>query len=185
MQPDVTDNRAARFTEIAELVYEPLQRYARRRADPGDVDDVVADTLLVVWRRLGDVPAGGELPWCYGVARRCLANRRRGEERHLRLIGRLRAQPVDAPPDDASDADARLHTALAGLSPTSREVLQLWAWEGLEPREIAAVLGVTANAVSIRLHRAQQQLKKAMGARKDGAAVGQVPGGRTIGSSDE
>ena len=34
----------------------------------------------------------------------------------------------------------------------------LWAWEELAPREIATVTGLTANAVSIRLHRAKKRL---------------------------
>ena len=36
----------------------------------------------------------------------------------------------------------------------------LWAWEELAPREIALVLGVTPNAVSIRLHRAKGRLRE-------------------------
>ena len=47
-------------------VYEPLQRYVRRRADAAAVDDVVADTMLVLWRRLDDVPADPSWPGATG-----------------------------------------------------------------------------------------------------------------------
>jgi RNA polymerase sigma-70 factor (ECF subfamily) len=39
----------------------------------------------------------------------------------------------------------------------------LWAWEGLAPREIATVTGLTPNAVSIRLHKAKKALAAALG----------------------
>jgi RNA polymerase sigma-70 factor (ECF subfamily) len=54
--------------------------------------------------------------------------------------------------------DAELHTALSELGDADRELLHLWAWEQLEPGEIATVLGLTTNAVSIRLHRAKKKL---------------------------
>lgn len=56
--------------------------------------------------------------------------------------------------------DAELHTALAALDETDRELLNLWSWEQLEPAEIAVVLGLTSNAVSIRLHRAKKRLSE-------------------------
>src|SRR5690349_23419969 len=51
------DGRQEHFLRLAALVHEPLLRYARRRVGPADVDDIAAETLLVLWRRLDDVPA--------------------------------------------------------------------------------------------------------------------------------
>lgn len=155
--------RRARFEALVEVVYEPLQRYARRRCDPHAADDVVADALLVLWRRLDDVPDGAELPWCYRVAANCLANHRRGAQRSARLVGRISA--LDPPVEvdrHAAPPDPLLHAALATLAPADQEVLRLWAWEGLAPAEIALVLEVSANAVSIRLHRAKARLGEAL-----------------------
>ena len=42
-------------------------------------------------------------------------------------------------------------------------MLRLWAWEDLRPQEIAVVLGITANAASIRLHRAKGRLAAELG----------------------
>ena len=38
--------------------------------------------------------------------------------------------------------------------------MRLWAWERLTPSEIATVLEITPNAVSIRLHRAKDKLRR-------------------------
>lgn len=169
-------DRRARYEAVFREVYEPLQRYVRRRAAAGDADDVVAEALTVLWRRLDDVPADAVLAWTYGVARRCLANQRRGEGRRAQLVERVTADvavPVGAPADDPA-----LDAALSGLSDDDRELLRLWAWEELAPREIAVVLGISANAVSIRLHRARQELAGSL-RRKEVDPAGHMVGGHT------
>ena len=154
--------RQARFEAVVAAVYEPLQRYARRRVDAATADDVVADALLVVWRRLDEVPEDAVLPWCYRVAANCLSNSRRASGRRLRLASRVAAagHPLHHP--EPNLPDPQLHAALATLSPADQEVLRLWAWEDLAPGEIAVALGVSANAVSIRLHRAKRHLADAV-----------------------
>ncbi len=183
--------RRAQFAAAFQDVYEPLQRYVRRRAAPGDVDDIVADTLTVLWRRLDDMPPEQPLPWCYGVARRCLANHRRGAARRTALTERLGAQrPVaDAEPLQTDDA---LDAALATLGADDREIVRLWAWEGLPPREIGVVMSMSANAVSIRLHRAKRSLaallRPAVGDHaggKESAMDGHVVGGGTASTPKE
>lgn len=162
--------RRARFEAVMATVYEPLQRYLARRADPETAADALADAALVVWRRLDEVPDGAELPWCYAVARRCLANQRRGRDRRLRLVQRVAAHTEGAgtAPSLTSAADAELHDALGRLGDDDRELLRLWAWEQLTPAEIAVVFGLTPNAVSIRLHRARQKLAESLGAATGG-----------------
>jgi len=165
-QPTPSD-RAERFEAVFAEVYEPIQRYVRRRCRPGDVDDIVADVLLVVWRRLDDVPTDLALPWCYGVARHCLANHARTGNRAQRLVHRLAGERQPEPPPLAGDP--ALGRALAALPATDQEVVRLWAWEGLAPREIAASIGTTPNAVSIRLHRARSKLAASLGKEHRGA----------------
>ncbi|GAB3932916.1 RNA polymerase sigma factor [Kribbella albertanoniae] len=161
--------REPRFEALVRAVGVPLHRYLVRRTDPAAVDDVLAETMLVLWRRIDDVPHLDDvLPWCYGVARGCLANARRAERRRLRLVDRLsRTEPVAEPAEHIE-----LYDALRTLGELDREVVMLWAWEGLAPRAIAEVIGLTPNAVSIRLHRAKKKLAVQLD-RKNGATAGQ------------
>jgi len=166
------DDRRRSFTALAEQVHEPLQRYLRRRTDVTTAEDVLGDVLLVMWRRLDDVPPDAPLPWAYGVAHRCLANAQRGQRRQLALVRRVATERPA--PSVADDSDPVLAEALTALSGDDRELLRLWAWEDLAPQDIALVLGVTPNAVSIRLHRAKKKLREELVRRKDPAAAGQV-----------
>ena len=147
--------RRARFEAIFDAAYVPVQRYVRRRGGGDESDDVVAETFTVVWRRIDEVPDSAVVPWCLGVARRCLANQRRSTARRKRLRDRVAAEPRA---HEASTADPDLETALARLGEEQREILRLSAWEGFGASEIAQVLGITPNAASIRLHRARRDL---------------------------
>jgi RNA polymerase sigma-70 factor (ECF subfamily) len=164
------ESRRDRFEEVAPSLIEPVRRFLARRTDPTTAEDVLAETLLVCWRRVEDLPAE-PLPWAYGVARHCLQNAERSARRQQRLAARIAT--VD-PPDEVApapaDPDDDLAAALAALRPDDAELLRLWAWEQLTPAEIATVLDITANAASIRLHRARQRLRDQL--RKKAAASG-------------
>jgi RNA polymerase sigma-70 factor, ECF subfamily len=158
----VETSRSDRFEALARECLEPLRRYLARRTDPDSAADVLGDTLLVAWRRFDDLPAE-PLPWLYGVARNCLANAERGVRRRARLAARLADEPAEVEAPAADD----LLEALEDLDEVERELLRLWAWEQLRPAEIATVVGLTPNAVSIRLTRARQHLRERMAARDD------------------
>ena len=86
------DERHRRFTELYDRYSGHILAYAARRtAGNADAADVLAETFLVAWRRLDDVPTDeAARPWLYGVARRVLANHHRGVTRRSRLDDRVR-----------------------------------------------------------------------------------------------
>ncbi len=137
----------------------------RRVAHAQDASDVVAETFLVVWRRLDDVPLGGAARlWLYGVARHVLANQQRSERRRARLAERLRQElpgALEAVPPPASRTGA-VRVALARLGSEDQEILRLCGWEELTPGEIATVLGISQVAARSRLHRARRRLRAAL-----------------------
>ncbi|MFC0624005.1 RNA polymerase sigma factor [Kribbella deserti] len=162
----VTDQEL-RFRELFAGNSRDLLGFALRRVcSPEDASDIVAETMLVAWRRIDEVPIDGTARlWLYGVARRVLANHRRGQARRDRLGERLRLQLVQVAPDptDSIDSNTVVRAAMARLGESDRELLMLTGWEGLDPREVAIVLGVPARTVRTRLHRARTRLRKLLG----------------------
>ncbi|MFB6719256.1 RNA polymerase sigma factor [Kribbella sp. NPDC056345] len=152
------DPRLVRFEELFTCHHDDVLRYFVRRLDiRADAADLVAETFLVAWRRLDDVPKGEILPWLYGVARRVLSNHRRGESRRHGLANRLRDDLRTAVPDPQPVA-VEAAEVFKQLSDTDREVLSLAAWEGLDTTQLAAALGCSRNAAMVRLHRARRRL---------------------------
>jgi RNA polymerase sigma-70 factor (ECF subfamily) len=161
------DERERAFRDLYASHFDAVLGFALRRVDrPEDAGDVTADTFLVAWRRLTHAPRGAELrPWLYGVARRVLANHRRGERRRSALGDRLRRELAAHVPDASDDVVQRadVTAAMRRLSARDQEVLELHLWEGLEPREIAEVLGLTTGVVRPRLSRARSRLRELLG----------------------
>jgi RNA polymerase sigma-70 factor, ECF subfamily len=166
----VDESRRERFEEIAPGLVEPLRRYLARRTDPDTAEDVLAETLLVCWRRASELP-DPPLPWAYAVAANCLRNAERAARRQRRVAAKVATlDPPTAAQPAPVEGDPDLAAALARLRADDAELLRLWAWEQLTPAEIATVLGISANAASIRLHRARERLRGQL--RKIGARSG-------------
>jgi RNA polymerase sigma factor (sigma-70 family) len=160
--PDAAQTqRRHRFEELYADHQVPVLGYALRRTDnTDDAADVLAETFLAAWRRLEEVPAGDQARlWLYGTARRVLANHRRGERRRLALAERLRADlAATYRPPELDGGAADLAAAFRRMPQADQDVLALAGWEGLDPGEIAAVIGCSRNAARIRLHRARRRL---------------------------
>jgi len=158
--PRWMDERRARFERLFRDTYEVVLGYALRRAGPDLAQDVVAETFTIAWRRLDDVPRD-PVPWLLGVARRVLANQRRGERRRDALVERLSApMPEPEPARDTRGSPAL--QALALLPEHDRELLLLLAWEGLDAAAAAEVLGCSRPSLAVRLHRARRRFAAAL-----------------------
>lgn len=159
--------------------------YARRRvASAEDAEDVLVEVFSTAWRRRDVVPDEA-LPWLYATAGNVIAHVIRSESRRTRLGARLAAvrpmrdgatDPADAVVTATSDR-AVVAAALDDLAESDAELLRLWAWEQLEPAEIAAVLGCSAGTARTRMHRARTRLRSALiGRGVTGPAVEAVAG---------
>lgn len=167
--------REARLRSLYDAHVDAILAFALRRAPtPEDAADVVSDTFLTAWRRLDELPEGAERLWLFGTARHLLANSHRSHRRRERLGSRLRDDLAAAVPDYAGRVAATtdVRRALRALGTADREVLELHLWEGLEPREIAAVLALSEGAARTRLSRARGRLRRALG--DDPPPAGQV-----------
>lgn len=155
-------DREALFAALFDAHFDAVLAYARRRTSQlSDAEDLVAETFTVAWRRLDRLPTEPDqrLPWLYAVARRQLANQRRGAARRVRLLDRLRWSLSAPPPRAGLD----ITEAIGMLPARDQEILRLVAWESLTHAEAGVVLGISANAVAIRLHRARERLRRLKG----------------------
>jgi RNA polymerase sigma-70 factor (ECF subfamily) len=156
------------FERIYQDCYAAVQRYTARRVPAAAVQDVVADTFLTAWRRYPEL-SGEPLPWLLGIARRTAANQRRGGARREALRERLRGeQHTSDEPPGLGDDDPQLEAALATLSERDREALTLVAWDGLEHRVAASVMGCSTGAFTVRVHRARRKLERSLAGEKRG-----------------
>lgn len=162
--PASTAADAQRFTALWDEHAARVQAYAARHVGVEAAEEVVAETFLVAWRRLADVP-GVPLPWLLVVARNTIANRRRSfyrrraVEAELARVAHL-VRGGDDPHVPIEERDALL-AALAQLTSREREALFLVGWDGLGPVEAARVAGCSAATFRMRLSRARRRLATA------------------------
>lgn len=158
----MSERDRAWFIALYERHYADVLRYGYRRVGPDRAADVAADTFLVAWRRLADVPEP-PLPWLYGVARTAVAGIRRIQEQNDQDLLCSTATLLDLmgllpDPTDRTYQALLLADGLAQLSENDQEILQLSAWEGLSIQAIAQVLECSNAAAAVRLHRARRRL---------------------------
>lgn len=158
--------RELRYRHLYDAVYVDLLRFARRRVHPSHAEDVVADVMLVAWRRLDDVPAepSAARAWLFGVARKTLQNARRREEKQDAVATRLAEAPTGAAASgdhpDLVSCRVDLAASWALLSSADQEVITLSVLDGLTAPEAGAVLGISSAAYRLRLSRARRTLRR-------------------------
>jgi RNA polymerase sigma-70 factor (ECF subfamily) len=171
--PDGTVERFERlFTDHLEAVL----GYALARADPETAKDAVAETFLIAWRRLDEVPDPPRA-WLLGVTRRTLDGQRRSRRRQHRLVQRLVSMEVgsDMPQGFEEPVTERfvVAAALGRLRAADRELLCLVTWDGLDHNELAEILRCSPGAADVRLHRARRRLRAAL-ASEDGRRMARL-----------
>ncbi|MFJ7962887.1 RNA polymerase sigma factor [Streptomyces sp. NPDC096324] len=135
--------------------------YLLHRTDRETAQDILSETFVLAWRKSVSVPDDA-LPWLLASARRLLANRVRSDQRHRALTKRLAVMADRTEATEIGDAigtRAEVAAALSALSEQDREVLVLSAWYGLTAKQAAVVMGCTATAFAVRLHRARKRFR--------------------------
>lgn len=155
--------------------------YAQRRCrQPADVADLVAATFLAALTSADrfDPRRGEAVPWLIGIASRQWGLLCRAERKQQVL--RAGAAPWTPSSDDiarleeqidAVRASGQVEAALDRIGPGHREVLWLVGHDGLTVREAATALGVTTGTFRVRLFRARQALRAALGDTHPGTSA--------------
>ncbi|MBB4919151.1 RNA polymerase sigma factor [Streptosporangium saharense] len=174
MDPDDAEviERARRdpdsFSALFDRHAPALHRYVTRRLGDSLADDIVADTFLTAFRRLGryDVGHRDARPWLYGIAANLIGKHRRAEVRAYRALARTGLDEVAESYADRVDARVTAlaaHRELAG----ALAVLLMIAWADFSYEEVAQALGIPLGipigTVRSRLHRARKKTREALG----------------------
>jgi RNA polymerase sigma-70 factor (ECF subfamily) len=157
-------DQRARLRRVLERDSADLLAYLQRRAEPEDAADLLAEVMLVAWRRVDRLPADdeGARMWLFGVAAKCLANHRRGARRRHALADRVRAEVAvvaTAPPEDEAHA---VRDAVRRLPDAQRELVMLVHWDGFTLAAAAELVGVPASTARSRYAAAREALRRAL-----------------------
>ncbi len=156
---------AAAYDHYASALY----TYCRSLlTEPADAADAVQDTFVVAASKLAGLREPDRLrPWLYAVAR---------NECHRRMRARARAADLDEAgemTDDSADVGGDVErgelrdlvrSAIAGLNPGEREVIELSLRHELDGPDLASALGVPVNQAHALASRARGQLERSLGA---------------------
>ena len=149
--------------------YEPtVERWVRRLAGPSaDVEDLIHDIFVVALRRRGEFRGDAKVStWLFRITQFVVRKRRfrRKLRQCLDMLHRSHEMAV-APPSptplevvERRQQCARLYAALDCLPEKYRTAIILCDIEGVGAEEASRLLGLTANAVWVRVHRGRAML---------------------------
>lgn len=171
----VSEGDSAAFAEMFDEHSDLIYNFAFRRTGSWEAaEEIVSTVFLEAWRQRATVTDhGGSIrPWLLGVALNLIRRHWRQTDRQRRASLRLVSEHthLDHASDvadrlDAEQAMSRILEKLERIPDDQREVVQLWAWEGLSYDKIAAVLEVPVGTVKSRLHRARETLQQTVNNR--------------------
>jgi RNA polymerase sigma factor (sigma-70 family) len=156
-----------RFSRLYSAYEREVYAYCLRRTDRDAALDCAAETFLVAWRRIDDVPLDDvALRWLYRVAHNVIGDYYRMRSRRRGLQQRISAEAPTSRDDEPetvvvrNEIDSEVFAAVSRLRSGDRQVLLLAAWEQLPHTEIAEIAGCSVHAVDQRIHRATKRLAK-------------------------
>jgi RNA polymerase sigma-70 factor, ECF subfamily len=154
---------ALAFEQLFREHYASVARYVARRLPRESLDDVVAATFVVAWRKFAQAE-NPNLLWLYRIAGYEVAHERRRLARHPQrgILGDLELTD-SLPLEQVID----LALAFSQLSEEDADLLRMVHWEQLERTDIAQLLGCSVNTLNVRYHRAKERLAAAIGLTDD------------------
>ena len=160
------DGRA--FAALVEPHLPMLYRIAARACgDRNLAEDVVQETLTLVYRRLESYRPGTSLrSFLAAIAARQAQTLLRGERRrHAREDTSAEPEPIPGPAEalDAERAARRIREALAAMPKKRREIALLRLDAGLSYAEIAAAAGTSEGSARVLVHLVIKELREKLG----------------------
>jgi RNA polymerase sigma-70 factor, ECF subfamily len=149
------------FSTLVERHWGRLVRLARTVVGDADAEDLVQDSLVTAWDKLGALREPGSfLPWMLRTVARASVRRARRRAWLVPLVAV--PEPAD-PRSERRAGEVEVERALAMLAPRQRAVMHLTVVEGMSDSEIGGVLGIDAASVRSHRRRARERLQPVLG----------------------
>lgn len=155
----MTQSLETEFQRIVEqhksTIYSVCYMYSK---DPDEVNDLFQESLVKVWQGLPSFKGNSSMrTWIWRITlNTCISAERKKKVNTVPLT-------MDINLFEDNDANTRqvnmLKERITKLRPFDRAIVLLWL-ENMSYDEIAAVVGITAKQVSVRLFRIKEQLKQ-------------------------
>ena len=133
---------------------------------PHLVEEVVNDTMMVVWDKIGDFQGASRLStWMFGIAyRQGLSALRRNDDPVEDERSEVAECDLPTPEQKAGAERSRraLTEAIDTLSPAHRAVVNLTYFQEFGYREIAEILDCPVDTVKTRMFQARRHLKQSL-----------------------
>ena len=155
------DRDGAAWRSLFDKELDAIYRYVASRIGSADAEDVAAAVFEEAWKSAATLEDRGRPPraWLFGIARNVVSRHRR---RWFRRPQPLSIEAVEQMADGGAERTAALDLAEAiTLIPADQaEVVTLRFLHGLSAPEVAAVLGISEDAVRGRQKRAFNSLRE-------------------------
>lgn len=161
--------------QLIECRSEFLRYFRRRLACPEDAEDALQDFSLKVIRAANTLQDEEKIDAWFGrILRNTLTDQYRRRATRQRAEAGYALEPREAAVDPVRAANpcTCVHDVLPALKPGYAEIIRRADLDEAPRERIAADLGVTANNVGVRLHRARRALKTKLEERCSGCCDG-------------
>ena len=162
----------AAFEALYGCYYPRLTRFLERvTRQPQLVEEVLNDTMLVVWRKAHTYDLSSKVStWIFAIAYRKTLKALKRADRVLEFDPEENASPVKSGPEDEfmqQELRAFLSRALTTLSAEHRAVIELTYYQECSYREIAEIMGCPVDTVKTRMFYARRRLKALLADREE------------------
>ena len=157
-------NKAAKFKSDYDAMAQLLFRFVYFKSkDKHLAQDIVQDTFVKYWDKLGFIEAGKEKSYLYTTAKNLLLN----VHAHQTIVQKHKEtqKPTNSPANPHYELEIlefkrKLETAIANLPDKQREVFVMHRIDGYKYKEIAHLLDLSQKAVEKRMAQALKELRK-------------------------
>ncbi len=171
------------FGDLFDRHADSIGKYFARRVGGDQIEELLSEVFVTAFRARHKYSAekGNALPWLFGIAHNHLRHYYRSYRRKSEADSRLKTghdsvenRLISFEDDliatlDAEDDMRRVEVFIHTQPEIDREVLLLYAWDGLSYQEIGEALSVPVGTVRSRLNRIRKKIRELE------AVSGQIP----------